>query len=430
MVKLHRAVFENDIKLLSSLIKQEDVNEKDKFGNTALHLAVMLGRKECIQLLLAHGARVKIKNDEGWTVLCEALSYGDRTIITSVYRKLRQQMKEKSLKRRSSIVKALNSIEDFEMELKWDFHTWVPILSHILPSDVCRIMKKGTKIRVDTTIGEVTDVRFSRGEYSFLFDLEGNAGERAIIVDRKKQKYRYIDAQVSEGDVEDTVDELMRADIACAQMSTKNMQFERAQRGFFWKEDKKETIGSYECDIYSIQGLTLEIKRRQEHLSAEELNRNNALIDGLNTGEPELIEESVGDEPRKCSLAPPPTTDLTFEKYLNSTSMPVLGRKHKASSSSKSFKPTVAMAESFPLSLETLLSILEAVAPVRHTEKLRKIVKLKLPPGFPVKIDVPIWPTVTARVTFQDFKFSNTLSCSDFDIPRFYTKDVTMFRMG
>jgi hypothetical protein len=42
-------------------------------GNTALHLAVMLGRMECVQLLLAHGAPVKLKNRAGWSPLAEAI---------------------------------------------------------------------------------------------------------------------------------------------------------------------------------------------------------------------------------------------------------------------------------------------------------------------------------------------------------------------
>jgi len=33
---------------------------------------------ECIHLLLAHNAQVKIKNGLGWNPLAEAISYGDR----------------------------------------------------------------------------------------------------------------------------------------------------------------------------------------------------------------------------------------------------------------------------------------------------------------------------------------------------------------
>lgn len=33
---------------------------------------------ECVHLLLAHGAPVKVKNLQGWSPLAEAISYGDR----------------------------------------------------------------------------------------------------------------------------------------------------------------------------------------------------------------------------------------------------------------------------------------------------------------------------------------------------------------
>ena len=35
---------------------------------------------ECVYLLLAHGAPVKVKNNLGWSPLAEAISYGDRQI--------------------------------------------------------------------------------------------------------------------------------------------------------------------------------------------------------------------------------------------------------------------------------------------------------------------------------------------------------------
>lgn len=137
---LHECVFNGDIRKLSQLLRTNDVTKKDKHGlymkfyqcfiyqtkkmskqflcwhlgsqntechfsfffsiffvgNTALHLAVMLGRKgknkmkeiilanvwtlilEFTHLLLAHGAPVKVKNLLGWSPLAEAISFGDR----------------------------------------------------------------------------------------------------------------------------------------------------------------------------------------------------------------------------------------------------------------------------------------------------------------------------------------------------------------
>lgn len=45
---LHKAIFQNDIKLLAKTLREEpdiDVDIQDTHGNTALHLAVMLGNK-------------------------------------------------------------------------------------------------------------------------------------------------------------------------------------------------------------------------------------------------------------------------------------------------------------------------------------------------------------------------------------------------
>ena len=38
---------------------------------------------------------------------------------------------------------------------------------------------------------------------------------------------------------------------------------------------------------------------------------------------------------------------------------------------------------------------------------------MKLPPGFPVKVDIPVLPTVSARVTFHDFAWKNVDKIED-----------------
>ena len=71
---LHECVFRGDVKQLSALIRAgHDLSKIDSHGNSALHLAVMLGRRECVHLLCAHGAPVKIKNKQGWSPIAEAI---------------------------------------------------------------------------------------------------------------------------------------------------------------------------------------------------------------------------------------------------------------------------------------------------------------------------------------------------------------------
>lgn len=49
-----------------------DINTKDEFGDSALHLSVLSDRAECIQYLLSNNADINIINDGGNTVLYQA----------------------------------------------------------------------------------------------------------------------------------------------------------------------------------------------------------------------------------------------------------------------------------------------------------------------------------------------------------------------
>ncbi|MDP6735717.1 MAG: ankyrin repeat domain-containing protein, partial [Nitrospinaceae bacterium] len=52
-----------------------DVNAKDWFENTPLHLAAEYGHKEIAELLIAKGADVNAKDDHGQTPLDTAIQY-------------------------------------------------------------------------------------------------------------------------------------------------------------------------------------------------------------------------------------------------------------------------------------------------------------------------------------------------------------------
>ncbi|UYV69347.1 ANKRD13C [Cordylochernes scorpioides] len=143
---------------------------------------------------------------------------------------------------------------------------------------------------------------------------------------------------------------------------------------------------------------------------------------------------------RRRSLPPPPNRRVSWEEYISGVSPPYLGRKMVCKESCKNFKATLAMCEDFPLSVDALLNVLEVITPFKHFNKLRKFVKMRLPSGFPIKIDVwrcgcpmcvapdvPILPTVTARITFQDFNFRDNLPDSLFEISPDYKEDPSRF---
>ncbi|KAF5284253.1 hypothetical protein FQR65_LT00253 [Abscondita terminalis] len=426
--ELHKAVFENDLKSLSRLLRKHDVAEKDKHGNTALHLAVMLGRKECVQLLLKHNAPVRSKNGLGWNVLAEAVSYGNRPTISSLVRKFRQQSREQMETRRPNLVKALNQIGDFYMELKWDFQSWVPLVSRILPSDICKIYKSGANIRLDTTLVDFSDMRWERGDISFIFNGNAPPNESLTVLDNALKVYQNVKYEENEIEIEDEVDLLMSTDILSAQISTKNILFIRAQSGWIFREDKKELVaGQYESDLYTVNGLNLESRKRREHLSHDDLQKNKALLESITKGSNIQNFDQNGIPVRRTSLNPPPDKNVTWDEYINSElcNYPRLGRDLVYKESSKSFKATIAMSMDFPLSVEMLLNVLEVIAPFKHFSKLRDFITFKLPNGFPVKVEIPILPTITAKVTFQHFEFRNGMKNDLFTTPKGYVEDPT-----
>ncbi|XP_070261473.1 ankyrin repeat domain-containing protein 13C isoform X2 [Myotis yumanensis] len=390
---VHECVFKGDVRRLSSLIRTHNIGQKDNHGNTPLHLAVMLGNKECAHLLLAHNAPVKVKNAQGWSPLAEAISYGDRQMITALLRKLKQQSRESVEEKRPRLLKALKELGDFYLELHWDFQSWVPLLSRILPSDACKIYKQGINIRLDTTLIDFTDMKCQRGDLSFIFNGDAAPSESFVVLDNEQKVYQRIHHEESEMETEEEVDILMSSDIYSATLSTKSISFTRAQTGWLFREDKTERVGNFLADFYLVNGLVLESRKRREHLSEEDILRNKAIMESLSKGG-NIMEQNF--EPvRRQSLTPPPQNTITWEEYISAENgkAPHLGRELVCKENKKTFKATIAMSQEFPLGIQSILNVLEVIAPFKHFNKLREFVQMKLPPGFPVKLDLSILDT-------------------------------------
>ncbi|XP_048967765.1 ankyrin repeat domain-containing protein 13C isoform X2 [Canis lupus dingo] len=409
---VHESVFKGDVRRLSSLIRTHSIGQKDDH--------------ECAHLLLAHNAPVKVKNAQGWSPLAEAISYGDRQMITALLRKLKQQSRESVEEKRPRLLKALKELGDFYLELHWDFQSWVPLLSRILPSDACKIYKQGINIRLDTTLIDFTDMKCQRGDLSFIFNGDAAPSESFVVLDNEQKVYQRIHHEESEMETEEEVDILMSSDIYSATLSTKSISFTRAQTGWLFREDKTERVGNFLADFYLVNGLVLESRKRREHLSEEDILRNKAIMESLSKGG-NIMEQNF--EPvRRQSLTPPPQNTITWEEYISAENgkAPHLGRELVCKESKKTFKATIAMSQEFPLGIESLLNVLEVIAPFKHFNKLREFVQMKLPPGFPVKLDIPVFPTITATVTFQEFRYDE-FDGSIFTIPDDYKEDPSRF---
>jgi len=73
--------------------------------------------------------------------------------------------------------------------------------------------------------------------------------------------------------------------------------------------------------------------------------------------------------------------------------------------SDKNISAKVKMTQTFPIPVSYLLPVAEAVARTSsHMENFSRFLHTKLPPGFPVAFELPIVPTVAAKVQFMSAK--------------------------
>jgi hypothetical protein len=106
----------------------------------------------------------------------------------------------------------LSDLGDFYLELKWDFHSWsefliylrniymflVPLLSKMLPSDLCKIYKRGTCLRLDTTLVDFNDRTWERGDISFIYDssADDKSQNQLVILDNKAKVFQRVRHEV------------------------------------------------------------------------------------------------------------------------------------------------------------------------------------------------------------------------------------------
>jgi hypothetical protein len=145
---------------------------------------------------LKHGAIVKAKNNYGWNCLEEAISYGDRQTIASLVQKLRYQARELVESKRSGIVSVLKQLPNFYLEMKWDFHSWIPLVSRMLPSDICKVYKKGSCLRMDTTLVDFSDMKWQRGDVSFLFNGDAQRHCAVCVLDNEQKIFQRMKGHV------------------------------------------------------------------------------------------------------------------------------------------------------------------------------------------------------------------------------------------
>jgi len=251
------------------------VNEKDWHSNTPLLLAIRQRFIPAVHLLLTHGADPSIVGDGGWNALEEAVASGDPDLVLPVAIALDKKFENQFQNRVPRLLELINQLPDFYWELGWELKSWLPLVSRFCPNDTYQIWKRGTSIRIDTTLIGFQQLRWKRGRISLVIgkDLipkdDNTKGSLVdiILLDHEQRKVEILskDIKSSEDSEEITRNVVMelieQKEFVHTCSDTSSVSFRVSQRWF--GGEKRETIAGFETKVFEMEGFQLNITQRK-----------------------------------------------------------------------------------------------------------------------------------------------------------------------
>ncbi|XP_047354119.1 ankyrin repeat domain-containing protein 13D isoform X2 [Vespa velutina] len=414
---LHWLVWNNNyVELAKELsTNSHDIEKHDTRGRTPLMLAVTLGYTDCAVVLLHHEANVNTENTQGWSVVQEAVGTGNPELLQMVLARRDYQRYCNRVAGIPELLHKLKQAPDFYVEMKWEFTSWVPLASRMCPSDTYKVYKQGSNVRIDTTLLGFDHTNWQRGNRSYVFKGQ-NDGATMMEVDHETRKV-YVEHMklISDDNIqlmepsEEGILARLTNPIVTTYIDTDKISFERNKAGIWgWRSDKSEIINGHECKVFSASNVELITKTRLEHLSEADKARARAprtpLQSFLGIAEQQHENCNATTSQEEYSNVGNPS-NITAEEYfdpdvdLNGRD---IGRPKEVNTKIQKFKATLWLSEEYPLSLqEQIMPIVDLMAiSSSHFAKLKDYIQMQLPSGFPVKIEIPLFHILNARITF------------------------------
>ncbi|CAN1278648.1 Ankyrin repeat domain-containing protein 13B [Linum perenne] len=165
------------------------------------------------------------------------------------------------------------------------------------------------------------------------------------------------------------------------------------------KQEKKGWFGGWRKRDQKVEGHKKLVPPRSSLCVEEKVS--DLLGDSPPAGQPKpgrhSMEVTVRDEHRKGREAKTSTSTSAENRRKE------VGRENEYK---KGLRPTLWLSPNFPLQTEELLPLLDILAnKVKAIRRLRELLTTKLPLGtFPVKVAIPVVPTIRVLVTFTKFE--------------------------
>nr|CAD1836050.1 unnamed protein product [Ananas comosus var. bracteatus] len=163
---------------ISAVVDRRDVPGRE----TPLHVAVRLGDAAAVEMLMAAGADWSLQNEQGWSALQEAICAREEGLAKIIVRHYQPLAWAKWCRRLPRLVAAMRRMRDFYMEITFHFESSViPFISRIAPSDTYKIWKRGSNLRADMTLAGFDGFRIQRSDQSILFLGDGSEDGKSEV---------------------------------------------------------------------------------------------------------------------------------------------------------------------------------------------------------------------------------------------------------
>lgn len=401
---LHEAAFKGEIQRLEQLLNQSecDVNRKDKHGNTALHLAVMLERVDVAKLLIHHGASVFIQNSS----LLTPYRLGASVDMLDVL--FRRDLEERKLEMQQKMpgkVRLLKGIKDFYMELKISLRVnaiFTEFNFPFIPTQVWKIYKKGSMLRVDL---QMMDGETLRNLSFILYSKEPSIDKTFVVLDRERKIFKHIKYNKTDAEIKSVANLIMSLGNPQPRIITENLNFTKTQR-----TTKEKMDGAYSLEEYKISGFRLTYRSRKSQKSESSKN-----------------------------------STVSWEQYIAATPKmyPMLEKKQKFNDVKLNCGGKITVVKNFPLRTAEILEIFRVIAPIQLFETVCEILTNRLQADeFPLGIQFPVASIIKAlylpipgldkiKFIFADLRFQNyesqEIEEEEFEVPNDYVENLQLF---
>ncbi|XP_059624227.1 uncharacterized protein LOC132267166 [Cornus florida] len=415
---------------ISAVIDRRD----NPYRETPLHLAVRLNDAVAARTLAVAGADISLQNAIGWNALQEAVCRRCSEISVILLQHHHLSAWSKWRRRLPRLVAALRRMRDFYMEISFHFESSiVPFVGKIAPSDTYKIWKRDGNLRADTSLAGFDGLKIQRADQSFLFFGDGDPSHdipsgSLLVLNRDDRKifdaFENAGAPMSDGDIAGF----------CSQTSVyrPGMDVTKAElvgRTNWRRQEKTESVGEWKAKVYEVHNVIFSFRSRK--IAGGDID-----IAGSEQVLPLELEEDAeegflvaenpqfafSDSRRRHSSFVREDRELFSMSSRKSVDVPsvsmserrrppfaaataVVPPQTKEKEYVKSLRPSVWLTEQFPLKTEELLPLLDILAnKVKAVRRMRELLTTKFPSGtFPVKVAIPVVPTVRVVITFTKF---------------------------